>query len=93
LRSTFGCPPFVVPMSPALQGENLLYCIKCWEIWKWEQLIVLCPQYLILSIVMKIWDVWVSCLIQMLVLLLFPDISTIVWHIFQSMLMRKSWKP
>jgi hypothetical protein len=29
----------------------------------------------------------------MLVLLLFPDISTIVWHIFQSMLMRKSWKP
>jgi hypothetical protein len=38
LRSTFGCPPFVVPISPSLQCENPLYCIKCWEIWKQEQL-------------------------------------------------------
>jgi hypothetical protein len=33
-------PPFVVPISPALQGKNPLYCIKCWEIQKREQLLL-----------------------------------------------------
>jgi hypothetical protein len=31
-------PPFVVLISPALQGENPPYCIKCWEMRKREQL-------------------------------------------------------